>query len=473
MVQVLPGFAPQVGQDIASIFNSIQHVIDPDFQVKEAIRQKALSDPNYAQQLGNFAYSNPEVYKKLGLGKVGDVIGSISPDLKSVMEEAQKGYVAKMAKNPNEKLATEAGQRAIYGTTEQEVRMNELKEVSAGLNIALARQRGTLNDQQIQEGNRTLEQLDLQAKGINEATANYPQLKGVNLGQLADNFLAGKVDGNVLSQIYSTPQLAKPFQELLEIKRYQMQFRNQLRVAEYSHGLNRRSLAEELTLRSGGIGTPEMWDKYMSDPATKDRMFQLAADPKSAKTPQDQMLLQMYNSISAKQMGANAKAANQAMAATYKILLRNKNSLMTPEEAVAALNITFDQLSEQTGDTYQAQVVSGKTKDTSKWYQRSNSRDTKTIQIIDTKTGKPVEPGDIAVSSSGVPNNFKGSDIPSQPPPDSDVDKVAGFNQGKVDSAIGALQKSGLDKAGQLQQIQNSSKLSSAEKVEIIKRLGL
>lgn len=471
MVQVLPGFAPQLGQDIASIFQSVQHVIDPDFQVKEAIRQKALADPNYAQTLGNFAYSNPEVYKRLGLGKIGDVIGGISPDLKTVMEEAQKGYVSKMAKTPNETLAKEAGQRAVYGTTEQEVRMNELKEVSAGLNIALARQRGTLNDQQIQEGNRTLQQLDLQAKGIEDATANYPALKDVKLGALADSFLAGNADGNLLSQIYSTPQLAKPFQELLEIKRYQMQFRNQLRVAEYTHGLNRRSLAEELTLRSGGIGTPEMWNKYMSDPTFKDRMFQLAADPKSATTPQDQMILQMYNSISAKQMGANAKAANQAMAATYKILLRNKNSQMTPEEAVAALNVTFDQLAEQTGDTYEARVTTGKTKDTSKWYQRNNSRDTKSLEIIDKKTGRPVEPGDIAVSSSGVPNNFPGSDIGMKAKDDSaNADKAA--DAAVADKAYQKMKSKGLTNEQMLDAI-NRSSLTPAQKAETRKRAGI
>ena len=278
MVQVLPGFAPQVGQNIASILGSIGNVIDPDYEVKQQIKQKVLADPAYAQQLANFAYANPDAYKKMGMGKLGDIIGEISPDLKAVMQEAQKGFVAKAAKDVKPELEKEAGQQALYGRTEADLRKDQLGEIQAGVNIALARQRMKMGDQEIYENDRKIQQLDLAGKAIEDATANYTTNKNINLGTLANDFIAGKANTDLVGQVMSTPQLAGQFSQYLDIIKEKRRLQQQKDLYYYQHGMQRKTIAQDMFLRTRA-GTPEMWEKYMTDDKTQKRLSELIADP--------------------------------------------------------------------------------------------------------------------------------------------------------------------------------------------------
>lgn len=403
MVQVLPGFDQQLGQNLAGIVDAVNNVVDPNYQVKKLIQQKALADPQYAQSLANFAYVNPGIYKKMGLNKIGDVIGSISPDLQTVMQEAQKGFVAAEAAKPSSQELQKAGaQQKLYGMTDVELQNQQLQNVAAGVNIALAKQRGTLQEQSIQENQKKLQELDLAGKGIEDAIGNYPQLKGVKLAGLASDFIAGKADSNIISQVFSTPQLAKPFQDLINLEMERLRLRNQLYVAQYVHG---KDIDEQMWLRSNGVGTPDLWQKYRTDPATQEKLAQLVADPKSAKTPEDQMLLAMHNSINEKQNGANAKAIAQANVAMMRTLAQSRLPGADLQALSNQLNVTFQQLAEKTGDSYFASPSVDTLVTQKNRIFPDKKRITPGIKVVDAATGQPVDINAIIARSSGAPVN--------------------------------------------------------------------
>lgn len=410
MVQVIQGFAPQIGENIASIVDAFQNAIDPDYQVRKLIRQKAMSDPNYAQSLANFAYTNPDVYKKLGLGKIGDVIGSISPDLKTVMQEAQKGYVQEAAKNPNKELATSAGQTALYGKDEATLRKEKNDEILAGVNIATARQRIKLNEQSIKENETKLKDLDLYEQGVNKALANYPELQQLDLGKVADSFLKGEADASLMTQIESVPQLKTAFTQMVQAKLQRRQLEFGLMEAQYRRGAERRTIAQDMFVRTRA-GTPALWDKYMNDPATQKRLFDLTADPKIAATPEDQQLLNMYNAISEKQIGKNSSLVKTLIPAANRLILQSKTKDADLQSIVNQLNVIYQQLGEATGDYYQANVTTEKTKNTSHWWQPNNSKDQARLKIIDLRSMEEVQPSQATVSASGAP-------APGYPPQD-------------------------------------------------------
>lgn len=479
MVQVLPGFAPQVGQNLASIVGAIQNVVDPDYELKKMIKQKVLSDPSYAQSLGNFAFSNPELYKKLGLGKIGEVIGDISPDLKTVMQEAQKGFIAEASKNPNKDLAKQAGQSALYGKTEAELRMEQQREVQAGLNIAIAKQTQGLNDQRLREGEMQLEKLELGRKGILEATANYEQLKGLDLGKIVEDAFDGKADSGVMSQLWSIPQMQGPLNELFEIERARRSLRNQLTVAQYGRSLQRRGLAEEMVLRTR-TGTVDLWTKYMSDNATQERLAALVADPKIANTAQDQMLLQMFNAMNEKQNGTNARTAAQAM---QRVVTLQGQSLRPNADLNAIanqMNVNYQALGEATGNYYTAEVVEETKEGPARMWGLRKGIESKRRRIVvkDIVTGEEVEPSRAVVKASGAPAS-------NAPPQNAGVREMKAeqramtnqpldaisFNKENVDRVLPALQK--LPKEEQIKALDSSKKLSERDKEELRRRLGL
>lgn len=411
MVQILPGFEAQLGKDIASIFDSVQNVIDPDYHLKEAVRQKVIADPTYAQNLANFAYNNPEIYKKMGLNKIGDVISGMSPDLKTVIDRATKGYVKEEMEKPDSELAKYSAQQKLFGTSQEDFRQNQIQTLQASANLAGTKKRNQALDYNLTQLGRESDRESLAQKAVTDAMNNYAGLEKADLPGLAKRLVSGKYqegDSALVSQIYAVPGLRE--QWLLAVQHQknleEIEAKKQAIIEERKY--TSQDSAVKAWLASDRAGNPTLWRKLMEDPETQQRYTDLMADPSIAETPEDLMLVQMGDSINAKQNGKNAEAIKQTITAMRNVFkdlgylkgkLGDNFSVDDVKQSVDQLNTIFNLMNDKTGRMYLAKINPRITE-----HLIAADEESDPIQIIDLSTGQVVDPGEVGVIASGSPS---------------------------------------------------------------------
>ena len=262
MAIVLPGWGAQLGQSLASLGDSISHIIHPNQDLSRAVKQKIALDPKFAADIIDMNYLYPGSLEKVGLKNIQDKLAVYAPRPETV---DHKLNAMKDIQLEREKRQQDAHQQ------DQIIALNTAKLAE-------------LKDSQYRDKIPEL---------VTKATTGVP---------------FEKADMEALSGIYGSTKEKEIYENLYKAaqskidneradKRLQQQYEAMQKQEE--RGNARLDKQEDMRYLSAAIdahkqsnvGSPQSWKLYLKDPAAQLRASALFEHPKTALTPDAKELL--------------------------------------------------------------------------------------------------------------------------------------------------------------------------------------
>lgn len=212
------------GEGVGDLANGLSTLINPNRQLHEALKKKAVENPDLIPQLAELERSNPGTLEKLGLGNGGiasllghgsDFINQItgtppSPDT----ELARQGKEA----NTANVQATTANTQANTSRT-QALTPIEVKQKGSEANVQIGTEQAQIdNTKAVAEQNKAKSKEATTAIASLEAgLKSYPEIANIDLaGEAHKVFSGGKVDPALAARIQSDPALSSMFDSYMK-----------------------------------------------------------------------------------------------------------------------------------------------------------------------------------------------------------------------------------------------------------------
>lgn len=235
--------------NLPALGNVLAKLLGKDNELQASLRKAIAADPSLASELADLSKSNPQLFGALRLGKFGEQIAKTPP-----------GY-----KQQKEAQSLEAGKLDI-ATKQQEFDLNPVRA-------------SILNAQK--------EKLDLDNKQLQEAAKGFP---GVNFEKAVTDFTSGQQSPD-LQAVMSNPHAMQLFTQMVGWKKQQeslasQEARQDQRLAQQfdlaaqrEDRLRNKQYKDEGTafFKKYGVGTPQTWAQYLSDPTTQNTVDDLVS----------------------------------------------------------------------------------------------------------------------------------------------------------------------------------------------------
>lgn len=276
MAIVLPNFGEQLGKDIAGLGEGLAHIIDPMIDFHTKFRSAIAENPEILQKLTDYAYLN-----KGDLGPAGKYIPK---DVRESVVKAQPSIDAREHK----------GLMDAFDSIDPETRKIFLQARSMHTDPL----------------KMTTDPIVI--KNIKGAMEKYPQLgefagvkalTGEGPGAVSKDQMVAEL-GPRAREYYYTKMTDEERQAaaadeygLLKDKHFQASLDARYDLFKL-RSLNRVDHIHETEAntwynKSGGVGSPDLWEKYLYDPKIKDRITKLKSGQGGVLTEDDQDYLQI------------------------------------------------------------------------------------------------------------------------------------------------------------------------------------
>lgn len=203
-MQYIPGPAETLAPALQVFMEGLNHAIDPNYKLREAVKANMAMNPELLQNLANAEAKSPGTLAALGLGKIGETVAQTPADVKtqdeitnrqSILDNAQanrtsnteqaklKGNLAAAGNaaiaDPNSIASKEAGNIAATGMPSWEMATGQQKQEYMKMTQQVIKDGVPITVQKLEKGEYTPEQMI----GI----FNSPLGEGLKLMVDADN----------------------------------------------------------------------------------------------------------------------------------------------------------------------------------------------------------------------------------------------------------------------------------------------
>lgn len=354
----LPGW----GDELGSLANGLSTMLNPNRQAQQALKQKALENPELIPQLAEMERSNPGTLEKMGLGNgmLAGLFGHGSDFINQiagtpVSEDTKLAREGKAATIDSAK-ATTANTKATTKRTETLTPI-EARRGTAEANVAVGTEQAqieTANSMATQQRVKAQE-ADAAVRSLQAGLAAYPDIAKIDLAGEAHKVFSGQpIDPALAVRIQSDPALAQMFDSYTKALAERARLDTEIGI----EGMKGRSKSE-LAVAFG------VASKQLEDAQKRLQTYQTAL--KNPPGPADNVLAQQPGPV-----GEAAKAKIQAYGEAHAYLKQT-------QEDVAKYQAITDRLSTNLVDKAEKNPVSAgssKTKTTVKT-QTSTSTGTK------------------------------------------------------------------------------------------------
>ena len=328
---------------LSNIAEAVSRAINPFHDLQMTVRNRAATDPTFAQKLSDLNSATPGLLDTLGLGPVGKAIAKIPPSAAQIIENQTRPAILAAAKNPqNQQIAAS---KAVTGLLPS----GQAKEEAAQTAIAnpqTAQIAGTkdvtgMTPSEIMKEN-------LEAGNIQGAQQYFASNPSATVSDVAGGLLSGKLSLADATNLFSIPGTGKAISEAVnaQMKMADIQATGRLRYDLRADGIQEQfekiRLAGAMTAwrNNGGAGTPTSYYQYMwGGPDVQKHAMDLLANPSSAQTQDDKNLIQTVQAVQGSSM---SKKLQQIDAASDKVRvavehINNDAKKMDPDAITATL----------------------------------------------------------------------------------------------------------------------------------------
>lgn len=331
-----------ITDSLGQIAEAAAQYINPFHNLQVAMRNKILQDKDLAQKLSDLNDSSPGLLKAFGLGKVGDEIAKIPPSAAQIIKRNTQAALEQASQNPaNQQIRAT---KEVTGMTPSDV----TKEGAAQTVLTqpgVAAIAGTkdvtgLTPTQIMQEN-------IEAGNIAAAQQYFAKNPDASVNDVANGLLSGKLSLKDAGALYTIPGIGKSLSESVNAKMHladinaMMQWRKSMKDDQFGDALDKIKLTRAAIAwqQMGMAGDPGTLSQYMFDPATRQHAMDLLANPSSAKTVQDQQLLQTVQGVQRFDQAKRSQQVSQA-GTTIRIMsekIASDIGKMNPSAQEAAL----------------------------------------------------------------------------------------------------------------------------------------
>jgi len=308
-ISYIPGPEQILAPAFQQIMTGLQQYLQPNRAFQEKMRAEIAANPDLLQKLADLNTINPGVLNQMGFGPLTGVIGGTPQSIVSQYQQQNRPAILNTLTAENEAKGREA-------------------EVNAGVNLAVKNMMAanpTLTEEaalkQITGETATTRAQRPAVQAKTDTTVQQEALTQRGLGALPDpatvnwrqeamKSIAGTLPGETLFSYMSNPEAKASFDTALRTLENERD-----RVARAENSIKRgEGLTESYRInkafseyqKSGGFGTLEMWEKFLFDPATRQRGLDLASgkikvDPKSTTDEE----LKHIGGVTAQQMAVD------------------------------------------------------------------------------------------------------------------------------------------------------------------------
>lgn len=212
------------GEGIGSLANGLSTLVNPNHQLQQALKQKAVENPELISQLAELERSNPGTLQQLGLGNgpVAGLLGHGSDFINQITgtpvnsdtELARRGKETQIANTQ----ATTANTQANTDRT-QKLTPIEIKQKGSEANVQTGTEQAQIdNTKAIAEQNKAKSKEATTAIASLEAGLKaYPEIANIDLaGEAHKVFSGGKIDPALAARIQSDPALSQMFDSYMK-----------------------------------------------------------------------------------------------------------------------------------------------------------------------------------------------------------------------------------------------------------------
>ena len=334
-MSAITGSLGQIGEAAAQFVN-------PFHNLQIAMRNKILENPELAQKLSDLEDASPGTLDTLGLGKVGKAIAKIPPSAAEIINRNTRAATEAASKNPA--MATERATREVTGQGPLEFQKGQLG-LQALQNPANATIAGT--EAATNKTPSEIMQENIESGNITAAQQYFAKNPDASVNDVANGLLSGKLSLKDAGALYTIPGIGKSLSESVNAKMHladinaMMQWRKSMKDDQLGDALDKIKLTRAAIAwqQMGMAGDPETLSQYMFDPATRQHAMDLLANPSSAKTVQDQQLLQTVQGVQRFDQAKRSQQVSQA-GTTIRIMsekIASDIGKMNPSAQEAAL----------------------------------------------------------------------------------------------------------------------------------------
>lgn len=301
-IQIMPSTGDQVAGAISGLGHAIDKFINPNRDIQLAVRNAAATNPELLQHMADIESQNPGTMTRLGLGTMGDVIGTIAPSTGGITEQALRPGAAESATaKQGAQTATAKTQGAQAGLTGDIVKKAGnimAQDPSITFDAALKTLTGQTGAERSTEKAKAgvaTEASKRQIEQLQRAGKLPEDMSQVDWHSKAVEFLNSRLDGGEVSAYFGNPDTSKAFQEAIDGVKQERQLAASKAIAAM-HGDKsvdnfRTQKAFQEYQRSGGVGDIDAWTKFLFDPATQDKARGLVSGAVKPSGPEDQAIL--------------------------------------------------------------------------------------------------------------------------------------------------------------------------------------
>lgn len=373
MVTRLSGIGDEGAAGLGALVDAVGQLLNPNAKFEQALKGMFLEKPELMQKFVDVEKANPGTLKAFGFSDSStDILSRMTESIPALKARKMAPEIAAVLQEPVLRRSTAVSE--VTGKSEAQIADEELalfmnntirpllKDGQSDIAVEMMRKRYGLmspgekaKDTAAATTAAPVAAADIaQANLITQTTGaafKPEELTGRDFGADAKKFLDGKLSADIPFRYNVTPGAKEAFQQAIQgelAKRNDMAQRGiaSLRIGQQQAQTDDdwARIGSQLFRENEGIGTPSAWTELSRNPeAVQARMQQLAANPSSAQTLQDQAYLQIYNRLQAqgktqfskelsnirKEYGANLKILDETTDPTQKgIALQNLNEAL-------------------------------------------------------------------------------------------------------------------------------------------------
>jgi hypothetical protein len=443
-IQYIPGPEALLAPAAATIAQGVAKFLNPNRQLQFKVREEMATNPDLIQKLGDLESGNPGLMHQLGLGPIADVISSVTPSTKELIDRATQpdAPATAVARQKAEKTGADAQTAKNMMTGDIIKKAGDIMAADPSISFDAALQ--TLTGQTASqrtvskaEEKVRVETANKQLEGLQRAGQIPKDLKTIDWKAEATDFLNGnfKEKGAVFAAYFGNPDTGKTFQEAIDGVKQERQIAASKALAAL-HGDKsvdnfRTQKAFQEYEKSGGVGTLDSWQSFLFDPEAQQRARELAG---GAATPANQSDRDLLNIAKVTKQQVDTDKLKDIATLNNKIAAQMKTmdtsvSDQARQVAIDGLNMLLKQRGAMGG-----MDVTASYNDRGFWLPGR-------VEYKDTKTGKMID----AEVVNAVIADPLGADITAKGPALNDRarnalaliqnyggDKVAAFNKFKM-----------------------------------------